>query len=553
MSNLNELRPIQALSPFKRFCCTIGNLPSSYVESMSYMELVYWLCDYLQNTVIPALNNNAYAIQELQNYFSNLDIQEEINNKLDQMAESGELTEIISQYLQLAGLLCFNTVNDMKNATNLINGSFVKTFGKINYNDGYGEFYKIRNVLNSDTIDEINIISLYNPLLIAELIPNDYVNQTQINNYLLKSNGIADHLGIGNDTYTSNSAWSSVVNSIRANRISTQNNNLVSAPSVFSPSNSKQTSQYKGRDSVASFIANQGILPRLSVENNVNIIYYENYVEFPNIYNLDNIKQGMVIDTLHENSLSALITSIDKTNSRIYIQDGWYYKGEKVTSPTNGIGFNVGLITKIWASNKAVTLFSELPQVDAVGEELDLISFLPNNVNKNLIGYDCVTTGIGNADIGFMARTGDRQFDSVNDIGTMERGFVAKDCTEGFETWSNNDKDYLLLSKNQNGQLTNNRFFVKNDGTMSNIKNESANITNDGNLPSPNIKIWYFIPSADLSYTLPDLTKSNNSAYNGRIYCFLNRTPYTVTLSNGKTIAPYSAKQFFADNVWMEL
>lgn len=35
----------------------------------------------------------------INNYFNNLDIQEEINNKLDEMAESGELGEIISQYI----------------------------------------------------------------------------------------------------------------------------------------------------------------------------------------------------------------------------------------------------------------------------------------------------------------------------------------------------------------------------------------------------------------------------------------------------------------------
>ena len=111
MSDLNELRPIQALSPFKRFCCTIGNLPSSYTQCMSYVELLDWFCHYLQNTVIPAVNNNANSVLELQNlyiklknyvdnYFENIDVQEEINNKLDEMAENGILQNIIdSQYI----------------------------------------------------------------------------------------------------------------------------------------------------------------------------------------------------------------------------------------------------------------------------------------------------------------------------------------------------------------------------------------------------------------------------------------------------------------------
>lgn len=116
MSNLNELSPIQALSPFKRFCCTIGNIPSSYVVSMSYEELTYWLCDYLKNTVIPTLNNNAYAVQELQNfvtnYFENLDVQDEINNKLDEMVKDGTFIQLISNYLSYVTPEMFGAIGD---------------------------------------------------------------------------------------------------------------------------------------------------------------------------------------------------------------------------------------------------------------------------------------------------------------------------------------------------------------------------------------------------------------------------------------------------------
>ena len=109
MSNLNELKPIINLNPFARFCCTIGNLPTSYMTSLTYEEQLMWLCDYLKNTVIPAVNNNAECVKELQelyvklknyvdNYFENLDVQQEINNKLDEMAESGELEEIFKKF-----------------------------------------------------------------------------------------------------------------------------------------------------------------------------------------------------------------------------------------------------------------------------------------------------------------------------------------------------------------------------------------------------------------------------------------------------------------------
>ena len=96
---------------FKKAIMTIGNLPSSYVESLSYYECLLWLCNYLENTVIPAVNNNGEAVEELQNlfislkeyvdsYFENLDIQEEINKKLDEMSEDGELTNLISSYIE---------------------------------------------------------------------------------------------------------------------------------------------------------------------------------------------------------------------------------------------------------------------------------------------------------------------------------------------------------------------------------------------------------------------------------------------------------------------
>ena len=44
---MNE--PIK-LPPFKHLCMTIGNLPSSYVDSMSYYECLLWLINYLQKT-----------------------------------------------------------------------------------------------------------------------------------------------------------------------------------------------------------------------------------------------------------------------------------------------------------------------------------------------------------------------------------------------------------------------------------------------------------------------------------------------------------------------
>lgn len=99
---------VSTMRPFTRCLMTIGQLPTSYLVSMTYEEQLLWLCDYLEKEVIPALNNNAEALKEVQDlyvalkkyvddYFSNLDVQEEINNKLDDMATDGTLARIINE------------------------------------------------------------------------------------------------------------------------------------------------------------------------------------------------------------------------------------------------------------------------------------------------------------------------------------------------------------------------------------------------------------------------------------------------------------------------
>lgn len=124
-------------------------------------------------------------IEDLENYVYNLNLQDEVNNKLDEMAEDGTLADIIAQYVNVQSVLAYNTIADLKTATNIINGSIVKTLGYTTYNDGNGAFYKVRNVTTSDVIDEINIIALHDVLLVAEKVTKftDNLIQNIQNNY----------------------------------------------------------------------------------------------------------------------------------------------------------------------------------------------------------------------------------------------------------------------------------------------------------------------------------------------------------------------------------
>ena len=97
--NENMDTKVEKLRPFTRFCMTIGELPTSYLMSMTYLEQVLWFTKYLQETVIPAINNNATAVEEIQNFLKTLDLQDEVNNKLDEMAQDGTLENLIGQYI----------------------------------------------------------------------------------------------------------------------------------------------------------------------------------------------------------------------------------------------------------------------------------------------------------------------------------------------------------------------------------------------------------------------------------------------------------------------
>lgn len=197
---------IPYLSPFKSFCVHIGNLPSAYTESMSYYEMLEWLCNYLENTVIPAVNTNADAVTELQglytqlknyvdNYFENLDVQEEINNKLDEMVEEGTLQELIAAYIQLKSILSYDTVASMKSALNIVEGSFIETYGFYSKGDGGSAKYKARLVTNLDNVNESTLIALHDTTLVAELIIDESMNVKQFG---VKADGTTDNTNIMN-------------------------------------------------------------------------------------------------------------------------------------------------------------------------------------------------------------------------------------------------------------------------------------------------------------------------------------------------------------------
>lgn len=160
--------------PFVTFVTSA--VPMVFDNSMSYYEALCALWKWLQDDVIDVINNNASVTEQyitltnelqefVENYFDNLDVQEEINNKLDAMVEAGTLQEIITSYLQANVTWTFDTVADMKLATNLVDGSFARTLGFHSIDDGGGATYKITNSGTANEMDVISVDSLYATLV----------------------------------------------------------------------------------------------------------------------------------------------------------------------------------------------------------------------------------------------------------------------------------------------------------------------------------------------------------------------------------------------------
>lgn len=181
------------IPPFRRF--VIQNFPfiEADFDALTSYQLWSKVVEYL-NKVIKSQNEITAEMQQyidyINNYFDDLDVTEEIDAKLDEMAENGELADIIAAYIELRGILAYNSVADMKNADNLVAGSFAETYGFYTKGDGGGAKYLIRTVTNEDVIDNIHLHAIVNDnSLVAELIKSDKIN---VKVYGAKGDGVTD-------------------------------------------------------------------------------------------------------------------------------------------------------------------------------------------------------------------------------------------------------------------------------------------------------------------------------------------------------------------------
>lgn len=203
MTNVNNnYTDMKNLTPFK--LCVLQNFPfiEADFDAVTNYQLLCKVVEYLnkiivnnnkQNDNINQLEQNFITLYDyVNNYFSNLDVQEEINKKIDELITTGEFNSFLSgiytpemfgakgdgvtddtEAIQKA--LAFNNVNISKNyliTENLVLHSNLKIFGggtitkKVEFNDSYVN-HCIFSCTDSNNIDINNINLMSNSLAIS--------------------------------------------------------------------------------------------------------------------------------------------------------------------------------------------------------------------------------------------------------------------------------------------------------------------------------------------------------------------------------------------------
>ena len=142
-----------------------------------------------ENTLGTQMENVTNAFIELQNYvnnyFENLDVQDEINNKLDEMAEDGTLAEIFANYLNLTRFIdtTTNLINETS-TTKIKKGYIIETFGYAEINDGGNTKILITDVIPQNKF----YFTLQNNLYGIPL-----TNKENVLIYGIKNDGVTDN------------------------------------------------------------------------------------------------------------------------------------------------------------------------------------------------------------------------------------------------------------------------------------------------------------------------------------------------------------------------
>jgi len=305
-------------------------------------------------------------------YFDNLDVQEEINNKLDAMAEDGTLQEIVASYLQANVTWTFDSVADMVSANNLIDGSYAQTLGYYSANDGGQAIYKISET--NDTPDGGSVITLTNGLQAHLIVEESTVNIKQFG-------------AKGDDSTNDTSAIQSAVNYAKVNNYS-----------IFIPTGTFLVSKITVDSRLEIFgVDRSSILKSIGGNTENSILYIVN----------DGIRMSHIHDFMIDGNKDNVSTECD--GIRVYVTSA-DYRGDKYLNIENMyIYATTGNGVKL-DSNGVSTAIREVRLTNVFVNQPNKSGFYFNQTTDSIISRCTVASAI---QYGFyMPSGGSNKFDS---------------------------------------------------------------------------------------------------------------------------------------------
>ena len=320
------------LPNFINKCMTIGELPTSYKISLTYEEQLMWFCRFLEEQVIPVVNNNSEVVEELKafvtNYFDNLDVQEEIDTKLDAMVEDGTFDEIINQTLftELDNKVTQNT-NDIETLSTQV-GTNTTDISNIKNTINTEKITKLRKYY-SNNYDYVNIPGSFKTDFFNKFLP--FTNDGR--NYIPKNYDVSDLKNTGSSKYyvspngndsndglteaTPKYSWASVMSLIN------DGGTIIFAPGVYNRGQGLGNS-YRARS--VNMICEKGEAILTLADNltwsqyQTTNVYSASRTNVINVIDISNIKNGNVI----------FLQKVSNLNDCIDTENTYYYDNSTI-------------------------------------------------------------------------------------------------------------------------------------------------------------------------------------------------------------------------------
>lgn len=140
---------------------TIGELPSSYLVSMTYEEQLLWLCNYLENTLLPTIN------ELITTFNTDTEILEEAINNITELAndlrqEMTNLNDEVDNKLDEFMIRLSENINTIANeilTEKIENGELLVSLG-LSYNESTEALtFSINSMIANDIVSELETLT----------------------------------------------------------------------------------------------------------------------------------------------------------------------------------------------------------------------------------------------------------------------------------------------------------------------------------------------------------------------------------------------------------